>query len=519
MVETSTTANRISSTQNSLNPLVLEAIGVSKRFGIVQAVDTVDFALRRGEVHALVGSNGAGKSTLVKILTGALASDTGELKLDGKPFAGGSTKAALEAGIAGVYQHSQLVPVLPVMDNILLGRQPTFIGGILNRKAQRQRVAQLLARYDLQLDLDVPALALSPVQQKEVEIAKALSVDARVILMDEPTAALSQSEVKKLFAAIHQLREQGVAILYISHVLDEIFEIADRVTVIRNGQVHLSASIAEVTKQEVVETMLGKELASTVNHLVFENHPAVMQEVALECRNLSKKATFNEINLKIYKGEIVCITGLVGSKRSELVRALFGAEPADKGEILVFGKAVRMRHPLDAIRQGIGFVPEDRRHDGLFMDLPIRSNIVMAILDKVTRGGILVQQRIKKVSKENIGHLNIVPPRTEVLPSTLSGGNQQKVLLARWLAGDTRVLILDEPTVGIDVGTKANIYNLLRQLAAKGTAVLVVSSDLEEVMSVADRIVVMSKGRITGNFSRQAVTQEEIMKAASGEIS
>jgi len=499
---------------------ILEAIGVSKRFGGIQAVETVDFALHSGEVHALVGSNGAGKSTLVQILTGALVSDTGELRLNGQPFIGGSTKQALDAGIAGVYQHSQLVPALSVMDNILLGRQPTWRMGILNRKAQRQSVTELLAHYDLPLDADVPVQALSPVQQKEVEIAKALSLNARVILMDEPTAALSQNEVKKLFAAIHQLRKQGVAILYISHVLDEIFEIADRVTVIRNGRIQLSDTIATLSKQKIVDAMFGQEFADLIsNKAVIDHERELSSEVVLECRQLSKKGVFDAIDLKVHKGEIVCITGLVGSKRSELVRALFGAAPADSGEILVFGNPTPIRHPLDAIRLGIGFVPEDRRQDGLFMKLPIRANIIMAILDQVTRLGILAQQRSTTLSTQQIGTLNIVPPRSEALPHTLSGGNQQKVLLGRWLAGETRILILDEPTVGIDVGTKASIYNLLRQLTAKGAAVLVVSSDMEEVLSIADRIVVMARGRITGNFAKAQVTQAEIMQAASGEVS
>jgi ABC-type sugar transport system ATPase subunit len=369
------------------------------------------------------------------------------------------------------------------------------------------------------LPLDVPVQALSPVQQKEVEIAKALSLDAKVILMDEPTAALSQSEVSKLFAAMRQLLKQGVAILYISHIFDEIFEIADRITVIRNGQVHLSARIGDVTKQVVINTMLGKELAGTISQLSAEKHETTALETALECRNLSKSNTFYDINLKVHKGEIVCITGLVGSKRSELVRALFGAEPADSGEIFVFSEPVRMRHPLDAIRRGIAFVPEDRHQDGLFMDLPMRSNLVMAFLDKVTQWGLLSHSRIRAISQKQIANLDIVPPFDDLNPAILSGGNQQKVLLGRWLAGNPRILILDEPTVGIDVGTRANIYNLLQQVAEAGTSVLFVSSDMEEVMGFADRIIVMANGRIAATFNREDVTQNDVINAASGEVS
>jgi ABC-type sugar transport system ATPase subunit len=518
MMDTSVSINNHEESRDGSQP-ILEAIGVSKRFGRIQAVEGVDFSLYRGEVHALVGSNGAGKSTLVKILTGALTTDTGELRLDGHKFEGGSTKAALDAGIAGVYQHSQLVPALSVMDNILMGRHPTIFGGILNRRRQRQIVKDLLERFDINLPLDVPVQALSPVQQKEVEIAKALSLDAKVILMDEPTAALSQSEVSKLFAAMRQLLKQGVAILYISHIFDEIFEIADRITVIRNGQVHLSARIGDVTKQVVINTMLGKELAGTISQLSAEKHETTALETALECRNLSKSNTFYDINLKVHKGEIVCITGLVGSKRSELVRALFGAEPADSGEIFVFSEPVRMRHPLDAIRRGIAFVPEDRHQDGLFMDLPMRSNLVMAFLDKVTQWGLLSHSRIRAISQKQIANLDIVPPFDDLNPAILSGGNQQKVLLGRWLAGNPRILILDEPTVGIDVGTRANIYNLLQQVAEAGTSVLFVSSDMEEVMGFADRIIVMANGRIAATFNREDVTQNDVINAASGEVS
>jgi len=499
------------------NNVVLKARGLSKQYGTVQALDNVDLDLCGGEVQALVGSNGAGKSTLVKILTGAVVPDRGNLTLNGKVFAGGDTKAALDAGLACIYQESQLVPALPVIDNIVLGRHPTNRLGFLNRKAQRETVVALLSRHNLQLDLDIPVQALPPVQQKEVEIAKALSLNARVILMDEPTASLSHAEVEKLFRSIRGLREQGVAILYISHVLDEIFSIADRVTVIRDGRVHLSTPIAEITKKTLVDTMLGHQLATEVT--ATHQHARSSQQVALECRGLSKSGYFEDIDLCVHNGEIVCITGLVGAKRSELVRALFGAEPAERGEILVYGHPVKIRNPLDAIRLGIGFVPEDRRQDGLFMGLPISANTVMAYLAKVTHLGMLSQRLMRVIGKKQIEDLDIVPPRLDLSPRALSGGNQQKALLGRWLAGDARILILDEPTVGIDVGTKANIYSLLRKLASAGRAILLVSSDMEEVMTIADRVIVMAQGRITGTFEGAQLSQEMILRAASGEVS
>jgi ABC-type sugar transport system ATPase subunit len=498
----------------SNTPVVLQAQGLTKHYGAVTALDQVEIELRSHEVLALVGSNGAGKSTLVKILTGAVSPDSGQLILNGKPLTAGDIRRSIDARIACIYQDSQLIPALPVMDNILLGRHPANALGFLNRRQQRAMVEQLMSQFELQLDLDSPVELLSPVQQKEVEIAKALSMNAQVLLMDEPTASLSHAEVEKLFRAIQRLREQGVAILYISHVLDEIFRIADRVTVLRDGRIKLTVGIGDISKQLLVETILGKELASEV-----QSHEPVSStsDVALECSQLAKYGIFEAINLKVHCGEIVCITGLVGSKRSELVRALFGADPADAGTISVFNQPVRMRHPLDAIRLGIGFVPEDRRSDGLFMNLPVSLNTVMAHLPDISRFGFLIQRLIQSASKKQITDLNIVPPRVDMAPRALSGGNQQKVLLGRWLAGDARILILDEPTVGIDVGTKANIYALLRRLARAGKAILVVSSDMEEVLTIADRVVVMAQGKITGMFDKTTMNQDNILKAASGE--
>jgi ABC-type sugar transport system ATPase subunit len=496
------------------SPIVLQAQGLTKQFGAVLALDQVDIELRSHEVHALVGANGAGKSTLIKILTGAVNPDSGRLLLNGQTLIAGDIRRSIDARIACIYQDAQLVPALSVMDNIMLGRHPVNSVGVLDRKQQRSVVERLMLKNELQLDLDSLVEALSPVQQKEVEIAKALSMDAKVLLMDEPTASLSHSEVEKLFRSIQQLREQGVAILYISHVLDEIFTIADRVTVLRDGKIKLSVDIGEINKHELVETILGKDLASEAQTQASLPSPA---KVALECTNLAKFGVFKEVSLKVHCGEIVCITGLVGSKRSELVRALFGAEPADSGAIAVFDKPVKMRHPLDAIRLGIGFVPEDRRKDGLFLNLSLSLNTVMAHLSDVSRFGFLVQALIHKVSQRQITDLSIVPPHMGMPPRTLSGGNQQKVLLGRWLSRDTRILILDEPTVGIDVGTKANIYMLLRRLAREGKAILVVSSDMEEVLTLADRVVVMAQGQITAMFNKEKMTQDNILRAASGE--
>jgi ABC-type sugar transport system ATPase subunit len=497
-----------------VNNVVLKASGLSKQYAAVRALDQVDLELRAGQVHALVGSNGAGKSTLVKILTGSVVPDSGELILNGQRFSG-DTKAALDAGIASIYQDSQLVPALSVLDNIMLGRQPTRRFGFLNRTEQRKLVTELLRKHELDLALDSPTQALSPVQQKEVEISKALSLNAQILLMDEPTASLSRAEVEKLFRSIRGLQEQGVAILYISHILDEIFAIADHVSVLRDGKIRHSSPISQISKQSLVESMLGQELVTETR--VAHDQSSTLSETALELRGLSKAGLFDNIDLQVHTREIVCITGLVGAKRTELMRAIFGVEPADQGQILIYGLPVTIRHPLDAIRQGLGFVPEDRRRDGLFMNLPVSLNIIMASLYRATRMGVLSTSTIRSVGNSQIADLAISPPRLDLAPRALSGGNQQKVLLGRWLTGKTRIILLDEPTVGIDVGTKANIYALLRKLAAGGKAILIVSSDIEEVLTIADRVVVMATGRIIANFSRAEATQERILKAASGE--
>jgi len=498
--------------------ILLQARDVSKRYYAVQALSEANIEIYSGEVHALIGSNGAGKSTLIKILTGAVVPDTGEVLLNGKQIPHGDTKAALDAGIACIYQESNLVPTLSVMDNILLGRQPTLRMGVLDRKAQRAIVVDLLKKHDLNLDPDAAVQSLSTVQQKEVEIAKALSLNAKVVLMDEPTAWLSQVEVEKLFRSIRKLTDEGAGVLYISHVLDEIFTIADRVTVIRDGKVLLSTAISDTTKSALVQTMLGRQLSSEVNALQQEQAEKHLGFVALECRQMSRAGLFQDVNLKVHRGEIVCITGLIGAKRTELVRTLFGAELPDSGEVLIDDKPAHIRRPLDAIRYGMGLIPEDRRRDGLLMNLSINHNLVMAYLPLVTRLGLLAPDLFKRMGQFQMDRLGIVPPHLEIPARNLSGGNQQKVLIGRWLAGKTGIIILDEPTVGVDVGAKADIYKLLRDLADYGTAILIVSSDMEEVMTVADRILVMARGGLVASFQKGRVTQEQILNAASGEM-
>ncbi len=499
------------------NSPLLQARNLSKRYIAVQALAETGIDILSGEVHALIGSNGAGKSTLVKILTGAVEPDSGEVLLGGKPVPLGVPKLAMDAGIACIYQESNLVPALSVMDNIVLGRHPVTSMGLLDRKKQRKFVSDLLNRNELKLDLDTPVQLLTTVQQKEVEIAKALSLNARVILMDEPTAWLSQVEVENLFNTIRKLKKDGVGILYISHVLDEIFKISDRVTVMRDGKVVHSGPVKDISKSNLVQAMLGRELTRETEALMRSGAKKENPEVAVKVSNLGKIGLFSDISFQVHRGEIVCITGLIGAKRSELIRTIFGAEKADNGEIHIFGKPVKIQKPVDAIRLGLGLIPEDRHRDGLLMGLSMNNNLVMAYLNRGSRLGILLHRVLRAMGKKQIERLSITPAKPDLPVRNLSGGNQQKVLIGRWLAGDADIILLDEPTVGVDVGAKSDIYQLLHNLAEGGAAVLIVSSDMEEVMTVADRVLVMSQGRLCGSFNKGEFTQEQILKAASGE--
>lgn len=494
--------------------VVLQATNLDKRYAAVHALRAANLTMHAGEVHALMGTNGAGKSTLVKILTGAVMPDSGEVLLDGRAVPLGDPSASLAAGIACIYQESNLVPGLSVIDNVMLGCQPTHRLGVLDRKRQRREVSELLERHGISLDLDAPVQALPSVQQKQVEIAKALARDARIILMDEPTAWLSQIEVQHLFRSIRELSEQGISVLYISHVLDEIFAVADTLTVIRDGRVVLSTEVSTMTAASLAHTMLGRELSEEAD-VQRARHVTDERPVALEVRGLSEQGAFYDVDLTVRAGEIVCLTGLIGAGRSEVLNALFGVSPTADGEVLVHGRPARIRRPGQAIRTGLGLVPEDRRLDGLMMGHSIRNNIIAAHLGRITSAGILRPRRARQLANGVVSALGIVPPRTDLPVRTLSGGNQQKVLMGRWLAGETDILLLDEPTVGIDVGAKTEIYQRLRALANDGTAVLLISSDMEEVLTLPDRIVVMAAGRIVATFPQHEASQDLILAAAS----
>jgi ABC-type sugar transport system ATPase subunit len=490
---------------------LLEAKGLAKFYGTLLALKPSDLRLMRGEVRALIGSNGAGKSTLIKCLTGAVTPTAGEVWLEGRPLPLGHPGDIIRAGIACIYQHSNLAPMMTVMDNIAMGRQPTRLG-MIDRKRQRHEVSALLARYGIELDPEAVVGTLPTVKQKEVEIAKALALDAKVLLMDEPTGWLAASDVVRLHDTIRLLKAQGVGILYISHMLDEIFAVCDSMTILRDGQVIAESAVDRTTRTKVVAAMVGERLAQESLAATGADRKSVAPgPVRLSVRGLGRRGVFRDVSFDLHAGEILCITGLIGSKRTEMVHALFGAAPHDAGEVLLDGKALRAASPALAMGAGIGLVPEDRHRDGLMLGMPIRDNLVMTTLNRFHRAGVLQPRRIDRAVAGLIAALNVQPPRAAQVVGRLSGGNQQKILIGKWLARAPRVLILDEPTVGVDVGAKAEIYALLRAARDTGTAVLVVSSDLEEVTTLADRIGVMNKGRLVSLRPATGVTRAELV--------
>ena len=492
---------------------LIRGISLTKVYGHLVALREASLAVTAGEARGLVGSNGAGKSTLVKILTGAVAPTRGAVEIAGETAPLGDPKEMIRRGVACIYQHANLAPAMSVLDNIFLGRQPTRRLGFVDGARQRREALALLERHGLDLDLDAAVGSLPTVKQKEVEIMKALALDARVILMDEPTAWLAASEVARLQATIRMLKARGVGIVYISHVLDEIFAVCDTVTVMRDGQVVAESAVADIDRPRVVHLMVGEKLARESEQAAQQRRRARGSgEIRLSARNLSKRGVFKDVSFDLYAGEILCVTGLIGSKRTELVRTLFGSDSFDSGALEVDGRPAAFSSPSRAIARGIGFVPEDRRREGLMLDMTITENLVMATLDRFRNGLLLRRARMAEAGRRAISSLSIQPPDGTRPINLLSGGNQQKVLVCKWLVRAPRILILDEPTVGVDVGAKAEIYAILRRERDRGAAVLVVSSDLEEVMTVADRIGVMVSGRLVAVHDADAVRMDEIVR-------
>ncbi|CAO0832428.1 Ribose import ATP-binding protein RbsA 1 OS=Streptomyces microflavus OX=1919 GN=rbsA1 PE=4 SV=1 [Streptomyces microflavus] len=488
---------------------VLALRDISKSFGAVRALRDVSLDLFPGEVHALAGENGAGKSTLIKTLAGVHRPDTGRVLLDGEPTVFTGPADARDAGIAVIYQEPTLFPDLSIAENIFMGRQPRRALGRIDHRATRAATAALMRRLGVALDPDRPARGLSIADQQIVEIAKALSFDARVLIMDEPTAALTGSEVARLFGVVRTLRDQGAAVLFISHRLEEIFRICGRVTTLRDGALISSEPLEGMTEEDLVRRMVGRDLDE-----LYPKQEVAAGPVALSVRRLTREGVFTDVSFDVRCGEIVGLAGLVGAGRTEVARAVFGVDRWDAGEVEVAGRALTNGAPSTAMAAGLALVPEDRRAQGLVMDLSIERNIGLTGLRTTVRAGLMDAERSR--SLDWAVKLQVKYARMADTVATLSGGNQQKVVLAKWLATGPSVLIVDEPTRGIDVGTKAEVHRLLSQLAADGVAVLMISSDLPEILGMADRVLVMHEGRLTAEIPGSEATEETVMAAATG---
>jgi L-arabinose transport system ATP-binding protein len=487
----------------------LVATGITKTFPGVRALDDVDVSFARGRVTALMGENGAGKSTLLKILDGDYMPDAGSISLDGKQVSFASPADARRAGLRVISQEPEIAPYVTVAENIYMGRLPARFG-MVSQKAMTANAARDLARLGFSglLDPAQIAITLSPAQRQLLEIVRALIDDPQVICFDEPTSSLSEHEIDALFACIRRLRADGRAIIYVSHRLREVFQIADSVKVLRDGKLVGSREVAGLTEQDVIQMMVGRDLSN-----MHQRTPHEPGEVRLKLANVTTDDV-RDISLEVRAREIVAIAGLVGAGRSELALAIAGDRPVRSGTIWVDGKRLVSRTPEDAIGRGVGLAPEDRKGDGLVMIRSVRVNVALATLKKITRLGFVSDRLERSLARTFVDRLNIRTPSLEQRVENLSGGNQQKVVLARWLAGDSKVLILDEPTRGVDVGAKAEIYRIIDGLAAQGVAVLVISSELPEVLGLADRIVVMQNGHITGELPRAEATEEKVLALA-----
>jgi rhamnose transport system ATP-binding protein len=493
---------------------LLEAASITKSFAGVHALKGVTFELRPGEVHAVVGENGAGKSTLIKIMTGAETADSGTLAVGGRAVPHMDPASARALGIAAVYQQPSLFPHLTVAENLAFSLEGGGAWRRVDWPARRRAAVTLLERVGASIDPERLVETLSMPEQQIVEIAKAIGADAKVLIMDEPTASLTDREVHSLFASIARLRGEGVGIIYISHRLEEVFAIADRVTVLRDGETMATRPAGEIDRATLIRLMVGRELAA-----VFPKQTVALGEVALEVQHLSnREAGLHDVSLSVRRGEILGVAGLVGSGRTELAETLFGLTPADEGVILLRGEPVRIASPAAAIRLGIGYVPEDRRQHGVVLDMSIAANVSLGNLRAVARRGLIDRVAERDVAQRYVEQLRIKTPSVSVGVGALSGGNQQKVALARWLSIEPRVLILDEPTQGVDVGSKAEIHALMQTLVERGVAIIMISSELPEVLGMSDRIAVMQGGTIRGVLARDEATQDRILALALGHM-
>jgi ribose transport system ATP-binding protein len=493
---------------------LLEMRGVRKRFPGVIALDGVDLDLRAGEVHVLLGENGAGKSTLMKILSGAHAADEGEILVDGRPAGIDSPKAARRLGISIIYQELTLVPHLSAPANVFLGKEPTRPLGLLDLDLMKSKTRELLLGLGIDLDLDVPVSTLGIAEQQMVEVAKALSEDARILVMDEPTSALTASEISQLFAAIEHLLERGVGIIYISHRMNEVQRIGHRVSVLRDGRRISTHAVADIAIDELIRLMVGRPVG---DHFPRRRSPP--GDEVLRVDHLSRRGVLHDISFHLRRGEILGVAGLLGAGRTELARALFGADRSDGGQVSVKGRMALVRSPAEGIARGLGLLPEDRKAQGLVLGLSVRENLALSSEKKLSRFGFVQEAKEALLSKRFVDELRIKTPGIEQLVGALSGGNQQKIVLGKWLAASVDVLIMDEPTRGIDVAAKVEIYELMNRLTASGAAILMISSELPEILGMSDRILVMRAGRIASEFLAEGADQEALLGAALGRAS
>lgn len=490
---------------------VLETRHISKRFDMTQALDNVSLALHPGEIHALVGENGAGKSTLIKIMTGIYRPDSGEILLDGKPVQINNSQEAQALGIAAIYQEPMIFPDLNVAENIFISHQDR--GPIVRWGRMYKDAEAILSKLDVSLDVRMSARGLTLAAQQAVEIAKAISLNVRVLIMDEPTASLSTHEVTELFKLVHSLSSQGVAILFIGHRLEEVLSIADRVTVLRDGKWISSRPRDEVTPERLIHDMVGRDVSD-----FFSKDATRRGDLLMSVRNLAKQGIFQGIDFDVYHGEVLGFAGLIGSRRTDVALALFGIEPADTGEIILEDKPHRIRSPQQALRLGIAYATEDRRKLGLNMPMSVVANITLPMLTRYLNPlGLIRRQAEIQAADKFRQRLSIRAPSVTTEVEKLSGGNQQKVMLSKWLNANPKLLIFDEPTRGIDVGAKAEVHQMINELAQQGLAVILISSDLPEVLAMSDRVLVMREGRQMAILDRAEATEERVMTAAMGQ--
>jgi rhamnose transport system ATP-binding protein len=489
---------------------VLELDGVRKYFGPVAALRSGSLTVHAGSIHALVGENGAGKSTLVKVVAGVHRRDGGVFRLNGEDVSFTSTAESKAAGVAVIYQEPTLFPDLSVTENIFMGRQPHGRGRRIDRAAMHAEAASLFDRLGVHIDPRRPALGLSIADQQIIEIAKAISLDASLLIMDEPTAALSGVEVERLFAVARSLRDEGRALVFISHRFDEVSALCDTVTVMRDGEYIATRAVADMTVDEMVALMVGREVGD-----LFPKTPAELGEIVLEVEGLTTAGVFHDITFDVRAGEIVGLAGLVGAGRSEIARAIFGIDEYESGRVRIHGQDVPRRRPRASIDAGMAFIPEDRRRQGLVTESSVTRNVAGVIRSSLTKAGLLTTRAETQAAGPWAAKLDVKTGALDMTASTMSGGNQQKVVIAKWLAANPSVLIIDEPTRGIDVGTKAEVHRLLSDLAGQGIAILMISSELPEVLGMADRVLVVCEGRLTADLPRSDATPVSVMHAAT----